>query len=456
MTPRRDLPRALAAVLDAAPTIEAVDLLVADNAGLLRGKRVPVDAMERVGAEGLRLPGSMFSMDATGRIVHGTGIVAEEGERDRFCRPVEHSFAPVPWSDAGGGATRAQALTSMYEEAGEPFFGDPRQALARVAGRFKELKLVPTVAAELEFYLVAPAAAGEPPRPLAAPAGAATQVYAIDRLDAAADFLAALHRACAAQNIPTETAVAESGPGHFEVNLRHQGDPLVAADHAILFKRAVRAVAARHGARATFMAKPFSEASGSGLHFHVSLVDARGENVFAQGEAEGNEPLGFAVGGLLAAMREAMLIFAPNANSYRRFQPGAFVPTLATWGINNRTTALRIPPGGAGARRIEHRVAGADANVYLALAAILAGIHHGITGRIAPPAPAEGDASGAGGEPLPRDWAAALAAFESARILPAYLDPRFCALFLRCRAVERERFEAHVSPLEHEWYLDAF
>ncbi|MGH6912508.1 MAG: hypothetical protein ACREH3_02240, partial [Geminicoccales bacterium] len=141
MTPRRDVPPALAAVLDAAPTIEAVDLLIADNAGVLRGKRVPVDAIARVGAEGLRLPGSMFSMDATGSIVHGTGIVEEEGERDRFCRPVEHSFAPVPWSDAGAGPTRAQALASMYEESGAPFFADPRQALARVAARFGELKL---------------------------------------------------------------------------------------------------------------------------------------------------------------------------------------------------------------------------------------------------------------------------------------------------------------------------
>ena len=123
------------------------------------------------------------------------------------------------------------------------------------------------------------------------------------------------------------------------------------------------------------MAKPLARQASSGLHVHVSLLEQDGANLFARDE----QALGHAIAGLQATMAEAMLVFAPNANSYRRLRPLSYAPTAPTWGYNNRTVALRIPTGPPSARRIEHRLAGADANPYLVLAAVLAGIHHGLS-----------------------------------------------------------------------------
>ena len=168
------------------------------------------------------------------------------------------------------------------------------------------------------------------------------------------------------------------------MNLHHSADVLSACDEAIRFKRLVRGVATRHGMEATFMPKPYAEMAGSGAHLHVSLLDEAGRNVFASAEAAGNETLHHAIGGLAAVMADSMLIFAPTINSYRRYRSEAYVPLNPTWALNNRGVALRIPVSTPENRRVEHRVAGADANPYLLTAAILAGMHHGITHRHQP------------------------------------------------------------------------
>jgi glutamine synthetase len=202
------------------------------------------------------------------------------------------------------------------------------------------------------------------------------------------------------------------------------------------------------------MAKPFTNLSGSGLHVHCSLLDGAGRNVFAPATAE--RPYGpaleNAVGGLLATMPEAMALFAQTANAYRRYKPNAFVPTAPNWGLNNRTTALRIPPSAPADARFEHRVAGADANLYLTVAAILAGVLHGLENQLQPPPPAEGDASLRDPPSLPRTWAEALGACMAGQILPGYLGADYLRLYTRIKQAERSRFEAEVTPLDHAWY----
>src|SRR5256885_2013760 len=166
---------------------------------------------------------------------------------------------------------------------------------------------------------------------------------------------------------------------------------MTASDHAIFLRQIIKAAAANQNARASFMAKPYSDKSGSGQHVHLSLIDRAGRNVFDNGTPEGSERLRFAAGGLAALMPESMAFFAPNLNAYRRFQPDMFAPVNRRWGLNNRSAGLRVPVGPHEARRIEHRCAGADANPYLVLAAILAGVHHGIVNRIGPGPPAVGN-----------------------------------------------------------------
>jgi glutamine synthetase len=280
------------------------------------------------------------------------------------------------------------------------------------------------------------------------------EVYSFDRLAEVDAFLDTLRHYCNVQDIPAKGAVSEFAPGQFEVNLKHVTDPVTAADHALLFKRCVKAAAEATGYRACFMAKPFEETAGSGLHIHMSLVDGEGRNVFAQGEA-GEQLLRHGVWGLQQAMGESMLLFAPNANSYRRLQPLSYAPTAPTWGINNRTVALRVPAGPAIAKRIEHRAAGADANPYLATAAMFAGVLHGLEHKGDPGPPMTGNAYVQARRTVPTNWAEALVAFEQGQHLGPYFGDRFKKLYAACRRAEFDRFEARLTPLDFEWYLSA-
>jgi glutamine synthetase len=187
---------------------------------------------------------------------------------------------------------------------------------------------------------------------------------------------------------------------------------------------------------------------------HLSLYDRDGRNLFGE-TPEGDALLRHAVWGLQALMPESMLLCAPNANSYRRLRPLTYAPMAPTWGWNNRTVALRIPPSPAHARRIEHRVAGSDANPYLVLAAVLAGVLHGLERKGEPSEPVTGNAYEQVPPSLPLTWQEAIAAFSAGETLPTYLDPRFCRLYATCRAAERDRFHARVTPTEYEWYLAA-
>ncbi len=256
--------------------------------------------------------------------------------------------------------------------------------------------------------------------------------------------------------MPLEGAISEYAPGQLELTLKHGPDALRAADEAVMYKRIAKGVAARCGVEATFMAKPFSDRAGSGLHLHVSVNDAEGKNIFASEAAEGAPPLRHAVGGLKALLADGMAIFAPNANSYRRFRANSYAPVAPTWGVNNRTVSLRVPAGPPAGRHIEHRVAGADANPYLAMATLLAGVHHGLTNKLDPGPPVVGDGYAAAAQSdqrLPANWFAAVDEFERSAVLRDYLGDRFVTMFGKVKRTEQDRFFEVVSPLDYDWCL---
>jgi glutamine synthetase len=343
----------------------------------------------------------------------------------------------VPWAQPAGAV--AQCMLSMQRD-GAALWYDPRQVLAGVVRRCRADGLHPVVACELEFYLVDLNAAG---RPTPAHAGTCAEFghLSLQHVQDDAGFLHALHDALATQGITAGTIVSEYGPGQFEVNLVHGPDPLAAADQAALMRRAVQGVAASQGRRATFMAKPYPDQAGSGLHIHASLVDETGRNRF--GTEGGRALLEQAVAGMQALLPESMAFLAPNFSAYRRLRPGAFVAGNASWGENTRGVAFRIPPGGNEARRIEHRVAGADASPHLAMACVLAGLHHGITQRLAP----------ADNQPLPRNIFAALDALAGSQRLASYLPPDLPAMFVALRQAETADLLGTVSNAEYAWYL---
>lgn len=451
----RPVPREAEGFLAANPDVTGIELLVPDGSGIIRGKRLARDGLGKLYAEGVRMPGSIFALDVTGEDVKEAGLQWEQGDADRVCWPVPGTLKRVPWHKRPLG----QVLLTMHEEDGRPFFADPRNVLAQVLARYRRDGLTPVVAVELEFYLIDRERTPEGrPRPPVSPATgireSGSQALSMSALSEFDVFFASVESACALQGLPADAAVSEAAPGQYEVNLKHVPDALAAADHGVLLKRLIRGVAGLTGFDATFMAKPFADQPGNGLHVHFSLLDAEGRNVFDDGSEQGSDVMRHALGGLMVAMPESMAVLAPNANSFRRFQPGSYAPTAALWAYNNRSTALRIPSGAGAARRIEHRVAGADANIYLAVAAVLAGAHHGIARRIDPGPPVVGNGYEQESDMrLPRTWQDALKAFDEGAILPDYFGADFCRVYSRCRWHERRAFHSVVSNLEYEWYL---
>ena len=447
-------PDEVAAFAAAHPEVHQIDALIADACGVLRGKKIPTSGLAKLFGGGVGLPGSLFATDITGSTVEETGLGFDDGDADRVCRPVPGTLKPIPWQSRPIG----QVLLSMTDHDGRPFFADPRAVLQGVVDRLAADGLTAVVAVELEFYLidrqVAEGGAPRPPRsPLTGRRQHTTQVYGIDELY---DFDSLLHdvsEACRDQGIPVDSAVSEYAPGQYEINLHHIADAVRACDDAVLFKRAVKGVAAGHGVDATFMAKPYPDHAGSGMHIHLSLLDRDGRPVFASDDPAGSPALRHAIGGLAATMAEGMALFAQNQNGFRRFQPHTYVPHAPTWGINNRSAALRLPLGAAADRRVEHRVAGADANPYLVMAAVLAGAHHGMTHGIEPGPAVTGNAYGQVDPALTSSWTVALDLLDRSAVYQEYLGRRYLDVYLTLKRAERDKFFAAVTPLEYQWYL---
>ncbi len=446
-------PAEAAAFLAARPDVAFVDVMFTNLAGVARGKRLRRHEVTAAWTAGVYLPGALLVVDITGHDTGEDGDGRTDGDADRLAWPVAGSPAPSRWQ----GPDSATALLALHELDGRPCALDPRQVLARVVDRFAADGLTPAVAGELEFYLVDAARTADGGIALAAGAdgrqAAHAQVFGIAELDGAAAFLRDLWAATDALGVPAGAAIAEYAPGQFEVTLAHRADALAACDDAVRLKHAAKGVAAAHGRTATFMAKPFADRAGSGLHLHVSVDDARGRNIFAAESLSGTAALRHAIGGVTASIGDAMAVFAPNANSYRRLRADRDAPLRAGWGVNLRTVPVRVPPGPAAARRGAPRVAGADANPYLAAAAVLAGVHDGLTRRVDPGPPTRADDATPRGERLPSDWAYAIERFARSGVMADYLGAEAVEMFASVKRVEHERYSAVVTPLDYDWVL---
>jgi len=224
----------------------------------------------------------------------------------------------------------------------------------------------------------------------------------------------------------------------------------VAADPALMLQRTIRGVASAAGLVATFMAKPFGELAGNGMHLHCSLLDSEGNNAFDDGSGAGTPLLKHAIAGCMDSMAESMLLLAPNLNSYRRFQRGTHAPLAPSWGYENRTVAIRVPADAPTATRIEHRVAGADAHPHLAVAVLLAGMLHGIENAMEAPAPLEGNAYDQLPPSLPRHWPQALSLFEESTFIRQWFGAEFQRVYTLLKQQEMAEFDRQVTPLEYD------
>ncbi len=437
---------------------ESLDLLVPDMSGILKGKRIRPGEFEKSCKGGFVFCAGATLLTGLGEVVSGVPYGADDGDPDLNAKLVPGSIVPVPWSNKPMG----QAFFRIVDEDGGDFFGDPRTVLENALKPLYKRGLKVVVATELEFYLLdansQEARVGAPTVPGTNRVQPGTQVYNPDDLFEVEGFLDDVYDWCEVQKVPAQAAISEYAPGQFEINLHHVDDPVLACDHAVMLKRIIKAAARKHGFIACFMAKPFEEDAGSGLHIHMSLVDKNGDNYFSMGKDKLALPpfsarLRNAVGGLLRLMPETTLICAPNANSYRRLRPDMFAPVEPNWGVNHRVVSIRVPESDEKNLRLEHRPAGADANPYLVMAAVAAGVHWGMKNRIDPGRMVEQGEEINPRLKIPHRWDAAIKRFERSKVLPEYLGKDYCRYFAMVRRAEEQAYHNEIPPLDFDWYL---
>ncbi|GAC1037313.1 glutamine synthetase family protein [Pseudomonas sp. No.117] len=440
--------------LAAHPEVRSIELLLIDANGVPRGKLLHREELLAIYEQGRPLPSSILALTLQGEDVEATGLVWEVADVDCWTYPLPGSLTLQPWRSTPTG----QVQVSMHPTQGLPATpADPRHALVRVIERLQADGYQPVMAVELEFYLLdRERDAQGRPQPALQMNGTrpgAPQVYGVQELEQLQPFLDDLYAACEVQGLPVRTAISEYAPGQLELTLLHRLDALQAIDEGVRYKRLVKGVANRHGLQACFMAKPFGNQAGSGLHLHLSLADATGHNLFASADPQGTPLLRHAIGGMLHRLLDALAIFCPNANSYRRFQANSYAPLAKSWGVNNRSVSLRVPGGPASSRHIEHRICGADANPYLAAAAILAAAHEGIREQRNPGPATVGNGYEQATEWLPTDWLTALQALDRSPWIREALGEGFIEVYLAIKRAEYRQFMAEVGEQDWRWYL---
>ncbi|WP_299190902.1 glutamine synthetase family protein [uncultured Litoreibacter sp.] len=415
---------------------------VCDLNGQARGKRTHSADAKKLASGAARLPLTVLGLDLWGEDIEDSPLLFDAGDADGTLLPTDRGAVAMPWL-----ATPSQLHPMWtFNEDGTPFDGDPRHALDRVLRRYRDKGWQVIAATELEFYLCD--ATGDmpaPPRdPVTGKAQSRSEITSLRVLDSFDSFFSDLYDACEVMGIPAQTSISEGGVGQFEVNLTHQ-DAMRAADDAWLFKHMAKGLARKHGHIASFMAKPYADDAGNGLHVHFSVVDASGTNIFDDGGSGGTAILKHAVAGGLQAMKASTLIFAPHANSYTRLVKGSHAPTAICWGYENRTASIRIPGGPPQARRIEHRVAGGDTNPYLMLAAILGAAMNGIEDAAAPPTAIKGNAYAQDLPQLAGDWASAIDLFAASKDVARIFTPLLIDNLTRTKRQELRKY-APLSP----------
>jgi len=422
--------------------IDDVEAFVPDMAGAARGKVLPAD---KLGVGDLKLPEAVFCQTVSGDYIKNENNVED---RDMLLVPDSTTLRPVPWASEPA----ASVFLDCYRRDGAAVEASPRGVLRSVLAKYEARGWIPVVAPEVEFYLIKPHSDpnedAEPPEGRLGWTEGARQPYSIDQMNDFDPFINKVYEYCEAQGIRVDTLTQESGPAQFEINFLH-GNALELADQVFLFKRTVREAAIEHEMHATFLAKPMADEAGSALHIHQSVVDKDGNNIFSNADGEQSELFQGFLGGLQRYMPEALLIFAPYVNSYKRFLNPWSSPVNLAWAVDNRTVGLRVPDSGPEARRVENRLAGSDVNPYLAIAASLACGYLGMVEGLKPADPIEGSAyrSEFG---LHRHICSAIDALRESDAMRSMLGDEFVSLYCDLKDAEFMEFQEVITPWERE------
>lgn len=429
--------------------IRDVECIFADISGYPRGKLMPA-ASFAAGGE-LRIAQAIPMQAVTGDYSYDP--IFPDADPDVRLLPDYATLKLSPWSSV----PRAVAIHDCVELNGEPCVFAARSLLKMVLARYTAQGLTPVVAPEIEFYLTAPNV--DPSQPLRAPAArngraeVGQSAFSLNMLNELAPFWDEFRAALDGLGVQADTWIHEVGPTQYEINLLH-GDALALADQAFWFKYAAKEIAIKHGLNAVFMAKPIAGAPGSSMHLHQSVLDAHGRNIFSSEEGAESPRFRHFIAGLQTYAPDLMLIFAPHVNSYRRFVRDSQAPVNLHWGYDNRTTGLRIPVSGPAARRVENRIAGADANPYLAIAASLAAGLAGMEEALSPTEPIAITASAYDqAHALARSFLPALEKMERSASSRRLLGDAFVTGFCAVKALEYDSYLREISAWERRFLL---
>ena len=428
--------------------LDEVECIVADIAGVARGKAMPASKFAR--QDKFYLPNSIFLQTITGEWAdnpHGAFT-----EPDMILTPDFSTASAAPWT----ADYTVQVIHDVFDQAGKPVPVAPRNVLKRVVGLYEEKGWKPIVAPEMEFFLVARNI--DPNQPIIPPMGrsgrraAAKQAYSMSAVDEYGKVIDDIYDFAEAQGFEIDGILQEGGAGQIEINLNH-GDPVALADEIFYFKRLIREAALRHDCFATFMAKPIEGEPGSAMHIHHSVVDLKtGQNIFS--DERGRETPDFLhfIAGMQKHLPAAVALLAPYVNSYRRYVPDFAAPINLEWGRDNRTTGLRVPISSPEARRIENRLAGMDCNPYLGLAASLACGYLGLLEAENPRAECLGDAY-MNADELPLTLGDALDIMVDSTPMREVLGDEFVSVYDSVKRNEYKEFLQVISPWEREHLL---
>lgn len=427
--------------------VETIRVQYSDFYGVPRRKDVPIDFFADAVEDGVQFCVSIFSLDLASNPAMGTGVGDEVGYADMRAVPDLSTLKPVPWEEK-----TAMVWADLYMQ-GKPLPIAPRQILKKVVERYTERGLEPIIGSELEFYLL-DTSGGEVKCYYDRMGSCYTSGPIIDRFG----ILHQIRRAMEGMGKKIPAYNHEFFASQYEINLLHE-PALEAADTSFAFKQAVKEIAHKHGLLATFMAKPLNNGGGSGLHLHMSIRDARtGANLFADpGSSDGlSQTAKWFIGGQLEHARGMAAIMGPTINSYKRHVLGSFAPVYILWGLDNRTTYVRIPSERGKGTRVENRAADAASNPYLVFAAALAAGLDGIDRRLEAGEAFEGDAY-ALCDPrevpmVPKYLHEAIPALEADEYLVEMLGKDFVRAYTAVKRLEVQRFDQAVTDWEFNDY----
>ncbi|WLD58555.1 glutamine synthetase family protein [Salinispirillum sp. LH 10-3-1] len=437
--------------------ITEIECITPDQTGIARGKIMPTDKF--IAEKGIRLPESVLLQTATGDYPDDDIYYSllDPADIDMHLRPDDGALFLVPWALE----PTAQVIHDCYDNMGNAINLSPRNLLKRVLELYADKGWKPIVAPEMEFYLTARCT--DPDLPLSPPIGrsgrteSGRQSFSIDAANEYDPIIEDIYDWCEAQKLDIDTLIHEEGTAQLEFNFRH-GDALKLADQVFVFKRTVREAALKHNISATFMAKPITNEPGSAMHIHQSIVDAKtGKNLFSNPDGTASKLFYNFIAGLQTYIPQAMPMFAPNVNSYRRYLPGAAgnSPVNIEWGEENRTVGLRVPASSPEGRRVENRLPGSDTNPYIALAGNLVCGYLGMIEDLKPRKPVSGRLGDQADDHVPFNLEVALDMMSECTELREILGSDFVDGFVATRWAEYEGFKKVISSWEREYLLSS-